>query len=93
MPISEPLDFKIFWGGACPQTPLATRAFGARNLPRLLLKSGYGPACTQKTRNGPTSHLGILKGLTVLSKGDSNSPIFFWKPNVLDEQFRPSIFL
>ena len=21
--ISEPLDFKIFWGGACPQTPLA----------------------------------------------------------------------
>jgi len=24
------LDFKIFWGGACPQTPLAVRAFGAR---------------------------------------------------------------
>jgi len=26
--ISEPLDFKIFWG-AFPQIPLATRAFGA----------------------------------------------------------------
>ena len=31
-------------GGACPQTPLAARAFGARDLPRLALKSGYGPA-------------------------------------------------
>ena len=40
--ISEPLDFKIFWG-ACPQTPPAASAFGARNLPRLILKSGYGP--------------------------------------------------
>ena len=30
-------------GGACPQTPLAARAFGARDLPRLALKSGYGP--------------------------------------------------
>ena len=42
--ISEPLDFKIFWGGeaACPHTPLAARAFGARNLPHLVLKSGYG---------------------------------------------------
>ena len=42
--ISEPLDFKIFWGGggggACPQTPIAN---SARNLPRLVLKSGYGP--------------------------------------------------
>ena len=37
--ISEPLDFKLFWGGACPHTPLAARAFGARNLPRLVLKS------------------------------------------------------
>ena len=27
----------------CPQTPLAARALGARNLPRLVLKSGYGP--------------------------------------------------
>ena len=43
--ISELLDFKNFWGwGACPQTPLAARAFGAGNLPRLVLKSGYGPA-------------------------------------------------
>ena len=41
--ISEPLNFKIFWGGACPHTPLAAHAFGARNLPRLVLKSGYGP--------------------------------------------------
>ena len=41
--ISEPLDFIIFWGGACPQTPLAARAFGTRNLPFLVLKSGYGP--------------------------------------------------
>ena len=30
-------------GGACPQTPPASRAFGAPNLPRLVLKSGYGP--------------------------------------------------
>ena len=37
--ISESLDFKIFWWG----TPLAARTFGARNLPRLVLKSGYGP--------------------------------------------------
>ena len=28
---------------ACPQTPPAARAFGAPNLPRLVLKSGYGP--------------------------------------------------
>ena len=27
----------------CPQTALAARAFGARNLPRLVMKSGYGP--------------------------------------------------
>ena len=30
-------------GGRCPQTPLAARSFGAPNLPRLVLKSGYGP--------------------------------------------------
>ena len=46
--IYEPVDFKIFWrgwgGGAYPQTPLAARAFGARILPRLVLKSGYGPS-------------------------------------------------
>ena len=30
-------------GGACPQNSLAARAFGARDLPRLALKSGYGP--------------------------------------------------
>ena len=41
--ISEPLDFKTFWEGACPQTPLAACTFSARNLPRLVLKSGYGP--------------------------------------------------
>ena len=40
--ISEPLDFTIFWG-ACPQTPLPACTFCARNLPRLVLKSGYGP--------------------------------------------------
>ena len=40
--ISEPLNFKIFFG-ECPHTPLAARAFGPRNLPRLILKSGYGP--------------------------------------------------
>ena len=39
--ISEPLDFKIFMGGG--GTPLAAHAFGAWNLPRLVLKSGYGP--------------------------------------------------
>ena len=45
--ISEPLDLKIFWrgggGGDMPPVPLAARTFGARNLPRLVLKSGYGP--------------------------------------------------
>ena len=59
--ISEPLYFKILWGGGggacCPtplaaQTPLAAHAFGAQNLPRLVLKSGYGPEQTQK----PISH-------------------------------------
>ena len=39
-------------GGACSQTPLAAHAFGAQNLPRLVLKSGYGPEQTQK----PISH-------------------------------------
>ena len=38
--ISEPLAFKILWG-ACPQSSLAARAFGARNLPCLVPKSGY----------------------------------------------------
>ena len=42
--ISKPLDLKIFWrGGDMPPVPLAARTFGARNLPRLVLKSGYGP--------------------------------------------------
>ena len=45
--ISEPLDFKIFWEGACPHTPLAARAFGARKLPRLVPNSGYGPDRTK----------------------------------------------
>ena len=36
--------FQNFLGGTCPQTPSAARAFSARNLPRLVLKSGYGPA-------------------------------------------------
>ena len=43
--ISESLDVKIFWGGGggIPPDPLAARAFGAQNLPPLVLKSGYGP--------------------------------------------------
>ena len=42
--ISESLDVKIFWGGGgIPPDPLAARAFGAQNLPSLVLKSGYGP--------------------------------------------------
>ena len=40
--ISEPLDFKILTGGM-PPDPLAAHAFGSWNLPRLVLKSGYGP--------------------------------------------------
>ena len=43
--ISELLDFK-FLGGACPQTALKTRAFGASQLPRLSEKSYYGPAAS-----------------------------------------------
>ena len=43
--ISEPLNFKIFWGSMPPHTPppLAARAFRAQNLPHLVLKSGRGP--------------------------------------------------
>ena len=36
-------------GGACPQTPLAAQAFSARDLPRLVLKPGYGPGNVSKT--------------------------------------------
>ena len=43
--ISEPLDFKRFWRDM-PPDPLAARALGARNLPRLVLKSDYGPGYT-----------------------------------------------
>ena len=44
--ISEPLDFKLFLGGGgdAPRPHLAALASGARKLPRLVLKSGYGPA-------------------------------------------------
>ena len=38
--ISRILDLR---GYCMPPIPLAARAFGARNLPRLVLKSGYGP--------------------------------------------------
>ena len=48
--IFEPLDFKIFWG-SMPPHPLAARAFGARNLPRLVLKSGYGPDWSPNRRS------------------------------------------
>ena len=41
--ISEPLDFKLFLGGHAPRPPLAALASAARKLPRLVLKSGYGP--------------------------------------------------
>ena len=46
--IFDPLGFIIFWGGAYPQTPLKARAFGAPILPRLVLKSGYGPVKSYK---------------------------------------------
>ena len=39
--ISEPLDFKTFWGST-PPDPLAAHAFGARYLPPLVMKSGDG---------------------------------------------------
>ena len=32
-----------------PPDPPAARAFGARNLPRLVLKSGYGPGYSSKS--------------------------------------------
>ena len=38
-------------GGACPESPLAARAFGTRDLPRLALKSGYGPVMTKGRKN------------------------------------------
>ena len=31
-----------------PPAPVAAGAFGARNLPRLVLKSGYGPAALRQ---------------------------------------------
>ena len=54
--ISEPLDLKTFWrgaGGDMPPAPLAACAFGARNLPRLVVKSGYGPEQTLISRLHP----------------------------------------
>ena len=39
--LSEPLDFKLLWSGM-PLDPLAARAFGARKLPRRVLKSCPG---------------------------------------------------
>ena len=63
--ISETLDFKIFWTGwgeHAPRPALVVRAFGARNLPRLILKSGYGPdsdfgaiTVTERSRAAPIS--------------------------------------
>ena len=41
--IFKPLDFKFSGRGRHAPDPLAARAFGARNFPRLVLKSGYGP--------------------------------------------------
>ena len=52
--ISEPLDLKLFLGGMLPDPPppyLAAHALGAQNLPRLGLKSRYGPG---------TSHYDIM---------------------------------
>ena len=45
---SRAFRFENFLGGggeeeACSQSPPAARVFGARDLPRLALKSGYGP--------------------------------------------------
>ena len=41
--IPEPLDINIFWGGGMHPDPLAGCTFSARNLPCLVLKSGYSP--------------------------------------------------
>ena len=38
-------------GRAWPESPLAARAFGARGLPRLAMKSGYGPVMTKGRKN------------------------------------------
>ena len=71
--ISELLDFKNFWGwGACPQTPLAARAFGAGNLPRLVLKSGYGPglhACLRRAWGAKSKK--IIKAVRGLPEADN----------------------
>ena len=40
--------FQNVLGGGMPPDPLKARAFGARNLHRLVLKSGYGPASAWK---------------------------------------------
>ena len=53
---------KRFSGGACPHTPLAARTFGARILPPLVLKSGYGPADPQKSiGNQCVSHRLVIR--------------------------------
>ena len=63
---SEPLDFKLFRGGGgyAPQTPLKAHAFGARNLPRLVLKSRYGPVQVWQLNNYVV--IALLKELLLL---------------------------
>ena len=46
-------------GGACPQTPLAARTFGARNLPRLVLKSAYGSVADKLQLQGAPEEVSI----------------------------------
>jgi len=47
-------------GGACPQTPLA--AFGSRNLPRLVLKSGYDPVSVV-IKSVVNDYFSLLRGI------------------------------
>ena len=62
-------------GGHAPRTPLKARAFGARNLPRLVLKSGYGrPWCRRSTWRENEQFLFWLRKIT----GDIQIPAC-WK--------------
>ena len=51
---------------ACPQTSLAAHAFGARNMLRLVLKSGYGPGTHKHKSKRKTMNRNVILNKDVL---------------------------
>jgi len=68
-------------GGACPQTPLAACAFGSRNLPRLVLKSGYDPVSVV-TKSVVNDYFSLLWGI---NSATSIQKIVTWMSNGTSE--------